>query len=137
MGRPFIETRSTRFGDATEEAHRSRVQWFLAKKMLPLIANWTVRSQRVAVAYVHQDRWIAECPMPGCRSTEFVDPAWPYLVCTAQCGVGPFAVEFPKDREKIEAELIRRPVPATRNWLPGETVADLQRENGEHAEEMV
>jgi hypothetical protein len=36
------------------------------------------------------------------------------------------------ERQAIEAALRVRPDPTTRNWLPGETVADLLRENAEH-----
>jgi len=41
-------------------------------------------------------------------------------------------VEFPEDRATIEAILLLRPNPANRNWLPGETLADLVLENVVH-----
>jgi hypothetical protein len=41
-------------------------------------------------------------------------------------------VAYPDDFEAIEAALRARPDPTTRNWTPGETVADLLDENREH-----
>ena len=41
-------------------------------------------------------------------------------------------VLWPDDREGIESVLSHRPIPESRNWLPGETVDDLKRENIEH-----
>jgi len=45
-------------------------------------------------------------------------------------------VVFPAEMAIIEAVLSRRRRPENRNWQPGETVADLVRENEEHPEGM-
>jgi len=135
---PFIKTRGTTFEqqvkqsgyESLEEAHRSVAQRLLASYQLPVIADWTPRGD--VVAYVNEGRWVADCPQRDCAGAELVDPEWPLFVCCSGCGCGPHCVIFPKDREKIEAALVKRQVPRTRNWLPGETVSDLQRENKAH-----
>jgi hypothetical protein len=48
-----------------------------------------------------------------------------------ECGYGPAPVKWPADARLIEAALFPRPV-NNRNWVLGETVLDLQRENREH-----
>ena len=40
--------------------------------------------------------------------------------------------EFPEEWQEIASTLQERPDPLTRNWLHGETVEDLERENEEH-----
>jgi hypothetical protein len=86
-------------------------------------------------ARVNHGRWLADCPTPHCRNACYVDPADPRFLCV-EC-VNPLAegrwlpVEFPDDRDEIEAALLARPVPATRNWTPGETVEQLRAENAE------
>lgn len=147
--RPFVESRCHRFRieecpfcrdnpDATLESHhRHVIHEYQAKAGMPLTTEWAVKSDRDALAFVHQDRWIAECPMPGCQSCEYVTPCFPFFVCTSSCGQGPFKVVFPKNKEAIEAELLKRPVRATRNWLLGETVAGLKRENKQHEKDLV
>lgn len=41
-------------------------------------------------------------------------------------------IALPDEYREIERLLDLRPDPATRNWSPTETVADLERENAEH-----
>jgi hypothetical protein len=89
--------------------------------------------------------WVAYCPRPGCTNAEKFGlcddgttgglagdsfrcrPEYGGcgLVCRAQW---PDADLVPK----IEALVLVRPVPATRNWEPGETLSDLMGENFEH-----
>lgn len=45
---------------------------------------------------------------------------------------GTVPVRFPEDVETIETELAKRGRAIHRNWKPGETVADLKRENAKH-----
>jgi len=52
------------------------------------------------------------------------------------CGGPRQEVVFPAEMAIIEAVLSRRRRPENRNWQPGETVADLVRENEEHPEGM-
>lgn len=91
------------------------------------------------VAYVNHGRWVAECP--DCAGAQLVSELERRFWCL-NCGNAAvnFAwrhVRMPKKRTAIEAELVIRPAARneraiTRNWLPGETVEDLQRENVEH-----
>ena len=93
--------------------------------------------------FMNDGRWVAFCPTPDCDGAERL---WPegeirrrvddhnYGITLeggfhcGNCGLTS-QVEFPDDMEEIEVVLARRPVPQTRNWRPGETVADLKREN--------
>jgi len=126
--RNIIETRQTRLVDqGTESGRRSWIQRRLIQYGLPPVRDWDWRGPPVA-ARVDYGRWIADCPR--CTGAEFVDPGWPLFVCCS-CGSGPHSVTFPSPREEIEGELLKRPDGATRNWRPGESVADLRRENRE------
>lgn len=97
-------------------------------------------------AFVNDGRWVAFCSTPDCHSAERLWPAGmihatstgiAYGITAAgmlhcgNCGMTS-QVDFPDNRDKIDAVLARRPVPQTRNWLPGETVKDLERENKQH-----
>ena len=134
MIRPFIETRTTallekprdQIGPPTPEQRQHWVQTTLASNRLPLVTDWRPRGADLN-ARVNQGRWIADCPT--CLGAEFADSAWPVFVCCS-CGEGPRAVVFPPERELLEPELIARPLEA-RNWVPGETVAQLRAENAE------
>ena len=89
------------------------------------------------IAVVNQGRWIAECP-EGCRNAIVVSQVEPYYICT-DCGSEGnggswYAVVFPRSKAAIEAELLKRPArksfeAETRNWLPGETLTAIRREN--------
>lgn len=91
------------------------------------------------VAYVNHGRWIAECP--DCAGAQIVSEKERRFWCL-NCGNATvnFAwrhVRMPQKRTAIETKLVLRPAArsdraVTRNWLPGETVEDLQRENAEH-----
>lgn len=88
-------------------------------------------------AYVNHGRWLVDCPF--CGSTQVAAKTDRRFLCagTGSCGNAPAGgafvpVVWPKDTEAIEAVLVNRPDPNTRNWLPGETIKDLRRENVEH-----
>jgi hypothetical protein len=87
-----------------------------------------------AHAEVNHGRWIARCPF-GCGGAEMVDFERPTFFCCECRNMPtfnrPVPVIIPKNRAKIEAALLKRPEYPTRNWKPGETVADLERENAE------
>ena len=91
-------------------------------------------------ARVNHGRWLVDCP--GCNSALVIDLDEPVYMCV-ECGNSAnggawLQVTLPRNRRAIEAELLKRPFgrnPAdapTRNWEPGETVADLRHENAEH-----
>ncbi len=89
----------------------------------------------MAQAYMNWGRWVVDCE---CKSAERVDSFPAEVICQA-CGKT-IQVEYPPNRQGIEAVLAHRPptragsrlVHNHRSWRPGETVADLQRENQEH-----
>ena len=86
------------------------------------------------VAHVNHNRWIVSCP--DCHSAEYLWPDTPLFLCS-NCLNGSVKgrwrkVKVPKEREAIERALRARPGPANRNWGPGESVADLVKENLAH-----
>lgn len=93
----------------------------------------------VAEAYVSWGLWVARCPYPDCPMAErygLRDDGIPgglradsfhCSYCGTVC-----AVKWPKHAAEIERLLAMRPIPATRNWLPGEGLDDLLAENIEH-----
>lgn len=94
-------------------------------------------------AFVNEGRWVAFCADPDCQSAEQdwgrrrVKPdGTPFgivgnILFCGHCGQQSM-VEFPPERQGITALLARRPVPETRNWRPGESLADLVGENVTH-----
>lgn len=91
-----------------------------------------------AVAYVSHGWWVADCPRPDCANAEHFGQRGGHVgglttagfrcaECHLQCGV-----EWPPNIDDINFLLAQRPVPATRNWQPGETVHDLLLENVSH-----
>lgn len=83
---------------------------------------------------VNHNKWIAECPW--CHNAEFIWLESPMFMCQ-NCWNGVanhqwIKIILPSNLEKIHEILIKRPVPATRNWFVGETHEDLYYENLEH-----
>jgi hypothetical protein len=79
-------------------------------------------------------RWVVRCPF--CPGAQLADPERTTRFLCVDClneAVGGqwVAVEWPPEPEDIEEVLEVRPDPDTQNWLPGETVEDLLRENSE------
>ena len=87
-------------------------------------------------AYVNHGRWLVKCECGGCEKVW--EEGW--VMCqsclNAAQGHKYRRTVFPTTRKKIEEILIVRPLP-NRNWSPGETLADLRRENEEHKEELL
>jgi hypothetical protein len=90
-------------------------------------------------AYVNHGNWIADCPFcPSAQLISFNDPR--FLCASGECCVNaavkgayvPVVVPTPSNRAAIEEALLKRPVMASRNWRPGETVPQLRAENKEH-----
>lgn len=99
----------------------------------------------VARARVCHGKWVADCPHPDCRGAEhFHDPyappgfEWGGLTrtafhCRAQDGCRlSYPVVWPPNAVEIDRALGLRPIMTTRNWNPGETLADLVVENLAH-----
>lgn len=115
----------------------------------------TVEGEPV-LAFINHGRWLARCKV--CANPIYVSWQTPIVYCP-ECGNGgstsAWSVEFPVNREEIEAALVARPVEISnpsklirndvewafnaravlpglgRNWLPGETVEQLMAENTE------
>mgnify|MGYP001582552977 CR=1 FL=1 len=86
-------------------------------------------------ARVNWGRWIVDCP--HCNSALDVTSSDTMAICV-DCGTEWFEVVFPPPQQKrpIERALLKRPgnrakVFSNSNWTPGETVANLERENRE------
>ena len=110
-------------------------------------------------ALIDFGRWSARCPT--CNGSEYVDPIEPIFYCMS-CGNretdgAPIKVVFPKNRDKIEKLVMKRPVndsvgrnkieralnaeplrfaivgdkplPLSRSWTPNESVKDLEKQN--------
>ena len=127
----MIHTRATKLRLSNDAENKEAIRRQLVLHGFPLITDWTPKG--IVQARVYAGYWCADCPTPSCGGNEFVDPAWPLFVCTGGCGCGPLEVMFPKARKQIEAVLNARPVIATRNWFPSESLADLKAENKEHS----
>jgi hypothetical protein len=96
----------------------------------------------VAVAYLNHGRWVADCPRPGCANAEMAGldgkghpgGLGDWFRCRPEeggCGLR-CEVIWPGNVEDIEALVIPRPLPATRNWNPGQSLHELLAENLEH-----
>lgn len=87
---------------------------------------------RAARAYVNAGSWLWKCE---CGGAEFVDLERPVGMC-AGCwnsadGHRWRRIALPAERERIERLLLARPR-ANQHWHPGESLADLARENRGH-----
>jgi hypothetical protein len=111
-------------GMSAAELHAA-VYWppFKASGRLPA----TVAASPVLCPIVNCGRWLVRCPFcPAAVRASRVDRRF---LC-AECGSGGswLPVVWPADAADIEAVLCARPDRRTRNWMPGETVADLTAE---------
>jgi hypothetical protein len=97
------------------------------------------------VAEVNHGVWIAPCacrspgdPSPGCLVWVSIPFGWCIRCGNAVAGGRWRRVVLPPDDERaaIEAALAARPEIGTRNWAPGETVADLHADNAAHGLEV-
>jgi hypothetical protein len=88
-----------------------------------------------AIARVYEGWWIADCPNPDCAGARFIMRGCGFMCGScfnADAGRRYRPVEWPAREREIEVALLARPTPANRNWSPGETVGDLERENAEN-----
>jgi hypothetical protein len=97
-------------------------------------------SELRAVVYVSWGLWVADCPRPDCRGAEHFGHA-PITgavggltqvgFACARCGLV-CPSQWPDNAEDIWRLLQQRPIEETRNWMPGEELADLVAENIAH-----
>jgi hypothetical protein len=87
----------------------------------------------VAYAEANFGRWISRCPAPWCTNALALDRGQSRFVCAGPDSCGTVAeLSWPADPDAVEAILAMRPIIGTRNWLPGETLAELIGENAAH-----
>jgi hypothetical protein len=84
-------------------------------------------------AYINHGRLVVDCP--DCNGAEMVWPETALMLCHS-CGNRAVGgkwrrVVLPPRLADIEGTLGERPDARTRNWHPGESVADLRREHEE------
>lgn len=78
-------------------------------------------------------RWVARCPAPWCTNAVALDRGQVTFGCAGMGGCGASGhLVWPADPDAVETILTMRPVPATRNWLSGETLEQLLLENAAH-----
>jgi hypothetical protein len=93
-------------------------------------------SAKPVYAFVEHGRWLAKCECGGAEAV------WDEgLFMCQSCWNSAYKhnfrpVVFPEQRQEIEAILELRPL-LNRNWLLGETVAQLRKENKEHENELL
>ena len=112
-----------------EAEHVCRRHW-LAK--VPFSPQAPTGGSRVA-AYVSAGRWVVDCP--DCKSAvlaPFTDRRFMCVECANRENDGRWRpVAWPDNRADIEFLLEMRPQ-QNQNWAPGETLAQLAKENMEH-----
>jgi len=117
-------------GRVARMGYRNWLAWLVSERLGwgKLEIPWT-HPQGEGQAYVTEGLWYASCP--NCKTPHIVDDREPVLFCTvclcAKNEGRPYAVGFEGQRE-VEALFARRKDPRTRNWVPGETLADLEKE---------
>jgi hypothetical protein len=107
---------------------------------LPVKVEAVVNAANLGAAAGWQGRWIARCPDPRCGGAEYVDFEAPVFMCCSCWNAGydhewlTVALPLPAQRRAVEDVLLRRPG-ENRHWLPGESVAELIRQNRAHGME--
>lgn len=97
------------------------------KELIPVAIEKPVG--KPVYAYVNHSRWIADCEFCGGAEAVTKDGVFFCLSClNAKNNNRARPVKFPDDFKAIEKELEKRKLPANRNWLIKETIADLRKE---------
>lgn len=92
---------------------------------------WRYEGGSLPSVYLSGGMWQIHCATVGCGNRPSASPLWRLALCF-ECGAIYEGLVFPPNVRGIERALLARPIPANRNWLPHETVDDLQRENRAH-----
>ena len=95
--------------------------------------NWETHGE--IVPQIWRSSWRVKCPF--CAGSVFYEPGYPFFCPDCVMGQnGGYAMAVlmpaPEERQIIEQLLLDRPDPLTRNWLLGESIHQLLRENTEH-----
>lgn len=128
----YIVTWDTYFKDRPEvRAKRMRVE--AQKRGVDLWAEPEIDKEITTTPIVVQGVWQVLCPF--CSGAELAreDELFMCQSCyNADIGRKLIRAPFPEKRRGIERELAKRRNPQTRNWVHGETITALTRENKEH-----
>ncbi len=115
------------------------VRGIAAKKSMHAPGQDGVTGGTPLKARVDWGRWLVDCP--DCNSAAIVSEEsrlyWCLTCGNASINFAWRKVQMPRDRSDIEAALVKRPAAqpdnaVTRNWTPGETVAELEKVNTEN-----
>jgi len=97
--------------------------------------NWTISG--VLPAEIIRSSWVVRCPFcAGAQVIDFGEAFFCVDCCMQANGFKAMGVLFPEDVDAIEAVLLKRPDPNTRNWCARESLEDLKRENIAHGIEV-
>jgi hypothetical protein len=134
--RAAVPARALRLAARADEPRPAELCWRLFGPAVEPPADDDIEGE--IVAYVNEARWVADCPDKRCNAAQVVSPADPRFLC-AVCGNLAnrrrwYRIAFPSAnaRRQIEGLIGQRPRLETVNWVPGESVADLKRQNREH-----
>lgn len=82
---------------------------------------------------VERGAWIVDCPCGGAQFASRTDHRVYCPDCLNEWAGGAWvATAWPAEVDEIERLLLARSMTVNRNWVPGETTADLQAENDAH-----
>lgn len=102
---------------------------------LAAIARPMVAPAPLARVRVNAGKWIVDCPLPGCNGAQvasYDDQRTWCTSCSNRVANGLWLkVMWPEDPAAIEAQLRSRPFIGVMHWNPGETKADLERQDEE------
>lgn len=122
-------------GTTFEEHARTFVAAFAKRLGVQVPGREQIAAGEPLPARIDAGRWIVECP--DCHDAQYTwpdDPAVLFMCVTCFNGrAGGLwrRVAFPPAalRERVEAVLLKRPVPTQRHWREGWTVKQLRTEN--------
>lgn len=93
----------------------------------------TIAIPGIAYAYANFGRWVTDCPGRWCSNAMQVRRGQDVFECLGMDSCGRTApLMWPPDPDAIETILAARPANRVRNWLVGETLAQLIEENAAH-----
>lgn len=104
-----------------------RLRW---KQVSPIA--WNNAGGNPAYAYILKGTWVVGCE---CGECIYYEPGRAFFCPNCLNGENqhrPRPVIMPEERNAIEVLLLQRPNPLNRNWLLGETIAQLREENAVH-----
>lgn len=111
-----------------------RCHWNAPVSLEEALARPLAPNSEAVEVYVNEGRWVVGCPdCAGAQLACRTDPRFMCVECANVTVDGMWRpVVWPKNPDAVDAELAQRRMTKTRNWLPGETVAQLRTERLAH-----